>query len=156
MEFHTRVLPPEVLIPELLELLDQIPSVPLVVTGGSMTPFLAPGRDQVFLSKIDRPLKRGDVILYRRNSGQYVLHRICRIRGESLSLVGDAQTVIEEGIRPEQALALVTAVQRKGKILKPDSFCWLFFEKIWICMIPLRRLAVGAWCTLTGKGRSGV
>lgn len=155
MELHTRVLPPEVLIPELLAVLDQAESVPLAVTGGSMTPFLAPGRDQVFLSKISRPLKRGDVILYRRDSGQYVLHRICRVRGEALSLVGDAQTIIEEGVRREQALALVTAVQRKGKLLKPGCFCWTFFEKIWIRMIPLRRLAVGAWCMLTGKGRSG-
>lgn len=155
MELHTRVLPPEVLIPELLAVLDQADSVPLVVTGGSMTPFLAPGRDQVFLSKISRSLKRGDVILYRRDSGQYVLHRICRVRGGALSLVGDAQTIIEEGVRREQALALVTAVRRKGKLLKPGCFCWTFFEKIWIRMIPLRRLVVGAWCMLTGKGRSG-
>lgn len=140
MESQTRVLPPEVLIPELLALLEQTDSVPLTISGNSMSPFLGHGRDTVFLSKVTRPLKRGDMILYRRTSGQYVLHRICRVHPDSFDLVGDAQTYIETGIRPEQVLAVVNTVRRKGRLLEKGHFWWDFFEKVWIRMIPLRPL----------------
>lgn len=142
MEFHTKLLPPEILVPELVNLLDQTDLVPLVISGGSMTPFLVHGRDTVFLSKVTNTLKRGDMILYRRTSGQYVLHRIYRVNSDCLLLVGDAQTAIESGIRADQVLAIVTAVQRKGKLLRPGDFWWDFFEKVWIRIVPLRRSVV--------------
>ena len=138
MEFQVKTLPPEVLIPELLALLDQTESVPLVISGSSMTPFLVHGRDTVFLSAVTVPLKRGDMILYRRLSGQYVLHRICRVSPDCYDLVGDAQTEIERGIRPDQVLAVVNAVRRKGIILKKGDFWWDFFEGFWLKVIPLR------------------
>ena len=147
MESQTRVLPPEVLIPELLALLEQTPSVPLTISGYSMTPFLAHGRDTVFLSKVTRPLKKGDMILYQRTSGQYVLHRICRVHPDCFDLVGDAQTEIETGIRPEQVLAVVNAVRRKGRLLKKGDFRWDVFEHVWLRMIPLRPLA----CRIYGR-----
>ena len=82
------------------------------------------------------------MIFYRRDSGTYVLHRICGVEGETYSLVGDGQSVIERGIRREQVLAIVTAVIRKGKLLKKGCFWWDFFEKVWLRLIPERRLAV--------------
>ena len=65
---------------------------------------------------------------------------------ETYSLVGDAQTAIERGIRPDQVLALVTAVRRKGKLLQPDSFWWDFFQKVWIRMVPLRPVVRAVYC----------
>ena len=138
MESQTRVLPPEMLIPELLALLEATDSVPLTISGNSMTPFLVHGRDTVFLSKVTRPLKKGDMILYQRRNGRYILHRICRVHPDGYDLVGDAQTVIEPGIRPEQVLAIVNTVRRKGKILSHGSFRWNFFEGFWLRVIPLR------------------
>lgn len=147
MESQTRVLPPEMLIPELLALLEQTPSVPLTISGNSMTPFLAHGRDTVFLSKVTRPLKKGDMIFYRRQNGQYVLHRICRVHPDSFDLVGDAQTYIETGIRPEQVLAIVNTVRRKGRLLEKGHFWWDFFEMFWLRIIPLRPLV----CRIYGR-----
>ena len=65
--------------------------------------------------------------------------------GDGIALVGDAQTILEYGIRPEQVLAVVTAVRRKGKLLKKGNFCWDFFEKAWIRMVPLRPAARSAY-----------
>lgn len=138
MEHKVRVVAPEVLMDQLPGLLDDVESVPLVISGSSMTPFLVHGRDMVYLAKVKRPLKRGDMILYRRRGGAYVLHRICRVEGETYTLVGDAQTALEPGICPDQVLALVTAVRRKGKLLRSGSFWWDFFEKVWLRVIPLR------------------
>jgi hypothetical protein len=81
------------------------------------------------------------MILYRRDCGAYILHRIFRSEGDTYTLVGDAQTMLEPGIRADQVLAVVTAVRRKGKLLKQGSFWWNFFEKVWIRMIPLRPAA---------------
>ena len=138
MESNVKILSPEELIPPLLGLLEETDCVPLVISGHSMTPFLAHGRDTVFLSKVQQPLKRGDMILYCRDSGQYVLHRIYQAGSGVFTLVGDAQTLLETGIRRDQVLAMVCMVRRKGKLLKPGSLCWIFFARIWIRLVPLR------------------
>ena len=137
MEHKVKVLDPDALIPPLLELLEDTPSVPLLISGNSMSPFLIHGRDTVYLSKITQPPKRGDMILYRRDSGRYVLHRVYQT-GDTYTMVGDAQTQLEPGIRPDQMLAIVTAVCRKGKRMKKGSFWWDFFEKRWIRMVAMR------------------
>lgn len=148
MEHNVKVLPPEILMDKLIGLLEEAESVPLVISGGSMVPFLVHGRDLVYLSKVTAPLKRGDMILYRRDNGRYILHRIWRIEKESFTMVGDAQTVLEPGIRPDQVLARVTAVRRKGKLLRSGSFWWEFFEKVWIRIVPLRRSLMSAYSHL--------
>jgi hypothetical protein len=138
MKSNVKALSPEELIPPLLELLKETDCVPLVISGSSMTPFLVHHRDTVYLSRIHRPLQRGDMILYRRDNGRYILHRIYRAEPDGYTLVGDAQTALEHGIRPDQILALVSAVRRKGRYLGPGSFWWLFFRHIWIRMVPIR------------------
>ena len=148
MVHKIRQVPDQVLVSRILELLELTQAVPLVVTGGSMNPFLVHGRDTVYLSKVTRPVKRGDILFYQRDNGQYVLHRVCRVEGETFCLVGDAQTQREPGVRRDQILAVVTAVRRKGKLLKAGSFWWEFFEKVWIRMIPLRPLAVRVYALL--------
>ena len=120
------------------ELLQQVDSLPLRVTGNSMAPFLVHGRDTVTLSRISRPLKTGDVVLYQRSGGAYVLHRIARCQNGVYTMVGDAQTFLEPGISASQMIAVVSAVCRKGKTLGPHDFWWVFFEKIWIRLLPLR------------------
>lgn len=147
MEHKVKVIDPQQLIPSLLELLDDTPSVPLLISGNSMSPFLIHGRDTVYLSRITHPPKRGDMILYRRDNGNYVLHRVYEA-GATYTMVGDAQTLLEKGIRPDQLLAIVTAVSRKGKILKKGSFWWDFFEKTWIRMVSARPAIRSAYSLL--------
>ncbi len=149
MEHRVRVLPPEVLMEQLLGLLDSAEYVPLNISGSSMTPFLVHSRD----SKVTRPPKKGDMILYRRDNGAYILHRIYRVTPDGYWLVGDAQILIEKGLRPDQVLALVTAVRRREKLLQPGSFWWDFFEKVWIRVIPLRPGIAAAYSALTGAFR---
>lgn len=153
MEHRVRVLPPEVLMERLLGLLDSAEYVPLNISGSSMTPFLMHSRDTAYLSKVTRPLKKGDMILYRRDNGAYILHRIYRVTPDGYWLVGDAQILIEKGVRPDQVLALVTAVRRKEKLLQPGSFWWDFFEKVWVRVIPLRPGIAAACSALTGAFR---
>lgn len=151
MEKTVKILPPETLMEPLLELLKEADQVPLVISGNSMSPFLVHGRDIVFLSRVAQPLKRGDMILYRRDNGAYILHRICAVEGDRFCLVGDAQQIIERGVRSDQVLAVVTAVRRKGKLLKKGSFWWEFFARVWLRLIPFRQKIRSLYGHLFGK-----
>ena len=111
----------------------------LPVLGNSMSPFLVHQRDTVWLRKPDRPLRKGDIVLYQRSNGAYILHRICQIREESFTMIGDAHQTPEPGITRDQIFGLVVRIERKGKILEPSSFWWKFFSLVWIRLIPLRR-----------------
>ena len=141
MEAKTRILPPELLLEEYRKLLQEedVKELPLTITGNSMSPFLIHGRDTVYLSRLTRPARRGDVLLYRRDNGSYVLHRVYAVTQEGCTMVGDAQTELEPGIRPNQIIAIVTRVTRKGKELKPGTFWWNFFGTIWLRFLPFRR-----------------
>ena len=138
MERITKSLDTAPLLETYRELLQSVNTLPLLVSGNSMVPFLVHGRDTVYLTRVNYPLKVGDMVLYQRDNGEYILHRICRLEGELFCLVGDAQTVLEHGIRREQIFARVEWVQRKGKQQKPGCFWWIFFEKVWVRIIPCR------------------
>lgn len=143
MKKETRLVPPEVLLDEYKTILrenENARDLPLLISGNSMSPFLVHGRDTVYLSRLERPARRGDILLYQRQSGAYVLHRVYAVKPDGLTMVGDAQTVLEPGIRPEQIAAVVTRAERKGKPMTPGSFWWDFFEKIWIRIVPMRPL----------------
>ena len=64
----------------LKELVEEGNQVSLLISGSSMAPFLIHHRDTVCFKKPDRALKEGDIVFYRRANGQYVMHRIRRIR----------------------------------------------------------------------------
>lgn len=138
MEKRTRALSPDELMPKYIELLNSGAVLPIIISGGSMLPFLAPGRDSVKIKAIDRPLKRGDIVFYRRMDGKYVLHRIYRINGDEMWLVGDAQDDVEGPLSVDCAFAYVTEARRKNKTLKPGSFWWEFFEKTWLLFVGRR------------------
>ena len=123
-------------------LLESGEELALPVQGSSMVPFLVDRRDTVWLRKPDGVLKTGDIVLYRRSNGQYILHRIHSIQSGSYTMVGDAHQVLEPGIRREQILGRVTCVYRKEKTVGPGSFCWQFFARVWIHMVPLRGAAM--------------
>ena len=146
-----KIVSPETVMEPLLELLKEAEAVPLVVSGSSMAPFLAHGRDTVYLSKVTQPPGRGDVVLYQRNNGKFVLHRVLRVEGEVYTMLGDAQTVAEPGIHREQIRAVVTAVRRKDRLLQRGGVLWFFFEKVWLSMVPLRPVARRVCRVFRGK-----
>ena len=129
----------------LREIVEQGGEAGMTIWGSSMAPFLIHGRDRIFFSTPDRPLRRGDMVFYRRDSGQFVMHRICRVTKDGYDMVGDGQTNIERGIRREQIFARVTRVKRKGREMTEGDFWWRFFASAWLTLRPLRPLLVRLW-----------
>ena len=123
-------------------LLEDGQEVSMIVTGNSMRPFLKHGRDKICMKKTDRKLRKGDIVFYRRENGQYVMHRILKCRDQSYTLLGDGQIVPESGIRQEQIFARITKVQVRGKWIGSENFRWRFFEHIWIRFWGIRKLGL--------------
>lgn len=124
-------------------------SVP--VAGSSMTPFLHHG-DTVYLNPVDAPPKRGDIVLYTRPGGQYILHRIVKVNPDgSYIMLGDAQTQRERIESSEAIHGIVVSARHLGRQLTPASFRWRFFEKIWLHVVPLRPLIMKSWKIIARK-----
>ena len=132
--------------------IDEGKEVNMRVLGSSMAPFVVHERDTIYFKRPERKLKKGDIAFFQRNNGQYVVHRIYKVKGDEYYFVGDNQTLIEGPIEKGQIFAIVTRVIRKGKEIRPGDPWWLFFEKIWINMIPLRRITIKAYGLIRRKG----
>lgn len=129
----------------LRELVEEGKEVSLLIAGSSMSPFLIHERDYIYFASPREPLKRGDMVFYQRDSGQFVMHRIYKAAPEGFYIVGDAQQDIEGPVRRDQIFARVYQVQRKGKKIGPGNFWWEFFEHVWIRIVPLRHFAVNLY-----------
>ena len=124
----------------LKELTEEGREVSMLIAGSSMSPFLIHERDMIYFKKPDRELKKGDMVFFQRRSGQFIMHRIWKVRPVGYYIVGDAQTQIEGPVERDQIFARITKVRRKGKWLEPGDFWWEFFEHVWLHMIPLRHV----------------
>ena len=139
---NTRVVDTNEYVSVLRELAEEGRVVSMLIAGSSMSPFLCHNRDYIYFTRPDRELRRGDMVFYQRDTGQYVMHRIYKKKEEGYYMVGDAQTQIEGPLRRDQIFALIIQVKRKGKIIRPGDFWWEFFEHVWIRIIPLRKIMV--------------
>ncbi|MGM9537493.1 MAG: S24/S26 family peptidase [Candidatus Onthomonas sp.] len=150
---NLRIIDAQVYIPLLQSIMAEGKVVPLIITGSSMTPFLAPRRDRVFLKQAEGPLKRGDMAFFRRPNGQYVFHRIWKVQGDQYYFLGDAQTEIEGPVPRNAIFAVAVQAERKGKTLTPDAFWWKFFRDIWPLLRPVRRPICRLYAALTAHRR---
>ena len=126
----------------LRELVEEGKEVSRLIAGSSMAPFLVHRRDYIYFKKPERNLRKGDMVFFERDSGQYVMHRIWKVKPDGYYIVGDAQTEIEGPVREEQIFAIITKVRRKNQWIAPGDFWWEFFEHIWIRMVPVRRIVM--------------
>ena len=103
---------------EAVPLIEQVTSgggvLSLCAQGVSMQPTIIGGRDIMKLGRLDTP-ERHDVVLYRRASGEYVLHRIVGQDGDGYIMCGDSQITLERGIARDMMIAKLVAVQRGDK-----------------------------------------
>lgn len=113
--------------------------IPLGVTGGSMMPFLKHLRDTVFIRKcICADLKRGQILLFKREDGRLILHRVRKVCSDGKLLMNGDGQVWCEIIECSQVIASVCEVERKGKRYKSDSFIFKMWDFLWFPTRPLR------------------
>ena len=103
--------------------------------GNSMYPFIQP-RDLLVIEKAEKPLKKYDVPLYKRDSGQYVLHRIVKVKNGEYLICGDNRTFVEYGITDKHIIGVLTGIIRNGQTISVYSSDYRLYKKF----LPLRRL----------------
>ena len=132
-------------IPIYLEGLKEGKKVKLTPFGFSMYPLLVGGRDSLILNKIDRKLKRGDICLYRRDTGIYVTHSVHHVDKAGIYLLGESQTGIEGPLSMDHMLAYAEGFVRKGKLYSCSNILYRFFHEIWIILRPARPMLIKAY-----------
>lgn len=112
----------------------------LTVTGRSMLPLLLDRVSRVKLTAITEP-KYGDIVLYRRDNGTYVLHRIVKCCEDgTYTMCGDGQTVLEPRLRRDQMIAVVQSFARHDKWRSCENPLYKLWWRIHVADRPLRHL----------------
>ena len=99
--------------------------------GNSMNPLIRQGRDLLIIEKAPGRLKKYDVPLYKRDSGQYVLHRVLKVRKDDYVLCGDNQWHRESGITDRHIIGVLTCVIREGKEVSVTSLGYRIYVHLW-------------------------
>ena len=111
--------------------------------GTSMRPFIRQGRDLIVVSqKPAGRLRKYDVPLYRTDRGQYVLHRILKVRAQDYVICGDNNWKREFGIRDSQIVGVLTAIVRDGVTVPVTDRKYLLMVHLWCDFFPVRALIV--------------
>ena len=112
--------------------------VPVPVKGVSMRPCLRDG-DLVYLDPLCQPVRPGDMVLFLRENGQYILHRVHRCLPDgSYLILGDSQ-LTPEPVQAHQLRATATRARCAGRDMAPGSLRWWFYAQPWRWLAPLRR-----------------
>ncbi len=105
--------------------------------GISMMPLLRQDRDIMVIEKrTPARCKKYDAVLFLRDNGQYILHRILKLKPGGYYIVGD-NCIHGEYVREEQVLGVLTSIrrgQRTIKVTDPGYLCYVYVLR------PVRRL----------------
>ena len=105
----------------------------------SMLPMLRQGKDSVELSPLPEELQKYDLPVYRREDGQYVMHRVVAVKDGYYICLGD-NTVAFEVVRPEQMLGVVSAFQRGDRKIGVEDPGYRVYCRLWRLTRPWRKL----------------
>jgi len=135
-----------------IDLLDGGHEVWLDATGNSMIPLLLHKKSRVLIKK-SAPYKKGSIVLYQRESGQFVLHRITGLSADGYTLCGDGQTIREHGVLPCQIYGCVIGFIRKKKEYTTNSIIFRIYSFIWGKIFCVRRYPLALYRRLAAIGK---
>lgn len=99
--------------------------------GDSMMPLLRQKRDLVVIGKPCGRCRKYDVALYKRDSGQYVLHRVLKVRREDYVICGDHRWQREYGVTDRHVIGVMTAVVRDGREISVRDLQYRIYVHLW-------------------------
>lgn len=124
------VLPNEVLLGEVAQLLSEGHEVVITPKGRSMLPFIRGEIDRVKLRYPDR-LRVGDIVL-AYFGGRYIMHRIIVIDGDEIVLMGDGVIKnTEHGERKDVVGVVTEIITPDGHHQKPGK-AWLWRHSLFL------------------------
>ena len=112
--------------------------------GDSMMPLIKQDRDLLVIEPVQGRLKKYDVPLYKRDSGQYVLHRILKVRDNDYVICGDNRWSKEYGVTDRHIIGVLTAVIRNGREVSVNSRKNRLYVHLWCDLFPVRAFVLHA------------
>lgn len=133
-----KVFPNSLILTQVRQLIEEGHTATITVKGFSMRPFLENCRDKVTLAPCG-DLKVGDAVLAEISRGRFVLHRIIRIEGDGLTLMGDGNLRGTEQCRRQDVAGIVVSYIRCGRTIPASSRRLRFGIRVWRALLPIRR-----------------
>lgn len=114
------------------------------IKGVSMLPLLKEGKSRVELeARGSKQLKKGDIVLYKKNEDTLVLHRIIKVCGDdTFILLGDHQFENAERVSLEQIIAVAKGFFIKGNYVDDNTRWYKIYKKIWVGSLFFRRFCL--------------
>jgi len=138
MEF-SKVIDNGILLAEVGRLLSVGDDVILRAKGNSMLPFIHGDKDSVLLRKYPS-VAVGDIILGEIAPSHYVLHRVIRMEGDVITLMGDGNLRGVETLSKDNVIGtVVEIIKPSGKRVKPND------GSFWRKLKPFRRIILGIY-----------
>lgn len=109
-----------------------------VPKGTSMYPLLIGGKHDICIVKADE-IEKYDVALYRRESGENVLHRVLDIDSDGYVCCGDNQWVLERGVKREQIIGKLDNWHKGNKEYTVRDKRYQRYVKFWCKSLKRRR-----------------
>ena len=117
--------------------LEETGRVVYTTRGVSMRPLLRQGKDVVVIEKPKEHCKKYDTVLFLRENGKYVLHRILKVCGDRYWIVGD-NCVSGEMVRGEQIIGVLTSIRRGRRTIKVTDWHYRLYTHLWCDAYPVR------------------
>lgn len=108
------------------------------VKGISMLPTLRENRDRVIIEVPKGELQKGDLVLYIRFDGAYVLHRIIDIGADEYLIRGD-NTYVNEHVPRRNVIGVVTHILRGEKVIDMGDPAYQTYVSSLNRIYPLRK-----------------
>lgn len=135
------------------EYLDKNGTLAYTNVGVSMMPLLRQGRDvMVIRKKGPERCRKYDAVLFKRDNGQYVLHRIVTVRENGYYIIGD-NCISGEYVREDQILGTLAEVIRDQKTIRVTDRMYLAYVHLWCDFLPVRCFLLRARSFVFRAGR---
>lgn len=144
VKVESLIIPNDIFFSHILEEINLNNTVRIPVKGNSMLPFIRPSSDGIELKQLnDKSIEKGNIVLAKTRENKYIVHRIEKIGHETITLRGDGNLSVREICDKKNIFAEVTAVYKKERIVRKDSFEWNLVKNCWFSNPFLRRVYLG-------------
>ena len=131
---------------EISRLISEGKTVSITAKGYSMNPFIMHMRDQITLGPWkDEQIRSGAVVLAKDLKGRFIVHRIIRIDGDTITLMGDGNIGLTETAMRQDVIGLMYSVTKKGRTYSVESLRWRLYSWFWKILTPVRRYPLALW-----------